>query len=74
MMMLNHTGSKYAGKRALSIEETLEIVPFGRTLIYEALKNKRLVARKLGRRTLILVEDLERFLNDLPVAGGNHSA
>lgn len=74
MMMFNDTRSKYACKRALSIEETLEMVPFGWTLIYEALKNKRLMARKLGRRTLILVEDLERFLNDLPVAGGNHFA
>lgn len=72
-MTMNDFTSKYGGKRALSIEETLELVPFGRTMIYEALKTKKLVARKLNRRTLILVEDLERFLNDLPVTGGDHA-
>jgi excisionase family DNA binding protein len=60
-----------ANKKALSIEEALQVVPVGRTALYAALKDGRLVAKKFGRRTIILVEDLDRFLSQLPVV--NHS-
>jgi excisionase family DNA binding protein len=38
----------------------------GRTKIYEAISSGELVARKCGKRTLILRTDLQEFLSDLP--------
>ncbi len=41
----------------------------GRTTIYEEIRRGRLKARKIGRRTIILDEDLRRWLGTLPVCG-----
>jgi excisionase family DNA binding protein len=38
----------------------------GRTAIYELINTGQLPARKRGRRTLILTEDLQRCLQSLP--------
>jgi excisionase family DNA binding protein len=38
----------------------------GRTAIYELINTGQLPARKRGRRTLILAEDLQRCLQSLP--------
>jgi excisionase family DNA binding protein len=38
----------------------------GRTAIYELINTGQLPARKRGRRTLILAEDLRRCLQSLP--------
>lgn len=38
-----------------------------RTVIYNAIREGKLRARKHGRRTLILREDLEDYLRKLPV-------
>jgi excisionase family DNA binding protein len=38
----------------------------GRTAIYEMINTGQLPARKRGRRTLILAEDLRRCLQSLP--------
>ncbi len=62
----------YQDKKALSVSEVLDVVPFGRTVLYEVLKSKKLVARKLGRRTIILSADLDDFLRALPVADEKH--
>jgi hypothetical protein len=40
-----------------------------RSAIYEALKNKSLIAKKAGRRTLIPVAELEAYLASLPSYG-----
>ena len=40
----------------------------GRTLIFEEIRNNRLVARKIGRRTVILKTDLDAWLESRPVA------
>ena len=45
--------------------------PFGRTSVYQAIKDGRLVARKFGRKTVILKEDWEAFLRGLPAINGN---
>lgn len=54
-------------KLAYTIDELAENGPEGRTSIFKAIKEKRLIARKSGRRTIILAADYERYLNDLPV-------
>ena len=51
---------------ALSISDACEMAGVGRTTVYAAIAEGRLKARKLGRRTLILRDDLTHFLVALP--------
>lgn len=53
---------------ALSIEGVQRETGLGRTLIYDAIRTGKLAARKAGRRTVILREELEFFLATLPRA------
>lgn len=53
-------------KCAYSIKETLNLVPFGLTKLYEAINRGELPARKFGRKTIILHNDLTSFLESLP--------
>jgi excisionase family DNA binding protein len=53
-------------KRTATVDETALIVGCGRTTVYEEINAGRLRARKIGRRTLILREDREAWLNSLP--------
>lgn len=55
-------------KMALSISEAVEITGLCRDTIYRAIGSGALVARKNGKRTLILRSELESFLTSLPVA------
>jgi excisionase family DNA binding protein len=48
----------------------MALTTLGRDSIYKAIRARHLPARKLGRRTLILATDLQRFLEKLPVMGG----
>lgn len=51
---------------AYSVEETRKVTGIGRTAIYEEIKAGRLRAVKRGRRTLILADDIRRWLEALP--------
>jgi excisionase family DNA binding protein len=53
-------------REGLSVAEACAIAGIGRTKIYEAISDGRLVARKLGKRRLILRDDLQKFLSELP--------
>ena len=53
---------------ALSIAQACAAAGIGRTKIYEAITNGSLKARKWGKRTLILRDDLREFLASLPGA------
>jgi excisionase family DNA binding protein len=57
------------GRAAYSIAETCALTGFGRDSIYGAIRAGKLVARKLGKRTVVTSRDLERFLHNLPQAG-----
>ena len=54
-------------REGLSILEACRIAGIGRTKIYEAITDRRLKARKLGKRTIVLRSDLQEFLAALPV-------
>jgi excisionase family DNA binding protein len=51
---------------AHSIAEACARSGIGRTAIYELINTGQLPARKRGRRTLILADDLQRCLQSLP--------
>jgi hypothetical protein len=53
-------------KMAYSISEVVKLTSLGRTAVFAEIKAGRLVARKQGRRTLILVADLAAWLRALP--------
>ena len=52
-------------KLAYSIPEAMEAADAGRTTIYQAIREGALVARKRGKRTIILAEDLKAWLHSL---------
>ena len=54
-------------KEGLSIAEASHVAGIGRTKLYEAIGAGQLAVRKFGKRTIILREDLTRFLAALPV-------
>lgn len=64
MIQENHSPNK----EALSIVEACAMTGLGRTKLYEAISKGNLIARKCGKRTLILKGDLLAFLSSLPVA------
>jgi excisionase family DNA binding protein len=56
---------------ALTVAEACAAARIGRTTLYEAIKCGDLVAAKYGRKTLIRVDDLRRWLAGLPAIGAN---
>jgi hypothetical protein len=52
--------------RSLS-REAIQFSGICRTKLYEEIASGSLVARKAGRKTLILADDLETFLGNLPI-------
>jgi excisionase family DNA binding protein len=49
-----------------SIIDAARTANVGRSTIYEEIRAGRLVARKMGRRTIILDRDLQAWLSTLP--------
>ena len=60
-------------KLSFSIKDAADHTGIGRTKIYQAINQGDLKARKFGKRTLILREDLVNFLDNLAsYEGGQH--
>lgn len=59
------------GKLAFRIEEAADLSGIGRTTLYAAIKSGDLTAHKCGRRTIVLFDDLRRYLNRLPTVARN---
>ena len=51
---------------AYTVDGACSIANIGRTALYKAIGTGELVARKYGRKTLILASDLHRFIEGLP--------
>ena len=51
---------------ALSISEACAVARSGRTTLYAAIRDGELIARKRGRKTLILPQDLRRWVEGHP--------
>lgn len=51
---------------AYSVDELAVLAGCGRDKIYQAIRENKLEARKLGRRTLVTVSAAQRFLDNLP--------
>jgi hypothetical protein len=60
------TPSELVGLRAYRIPDVCAMTQLGRTSVYAAIKSGELVARKWGRCTVVLAEDLAAFLGNLP--------
>ena len=55
-------------KRVLTITEFIDAYGIGRTKLYELIKNNEIVVKKFGRKTLIPIDEAERWLESLPNA------
>jgi excisionase family DNA binding protein len=54
---------------AYSVPEAMLALGLCRDSIYKLINSGQLPAKKIGRRTLIIAGDLEKFLISLPVIG-----
>jgi hypothetical protein len=55
--------------RAYSIPEVMLAIGVCRDRVYKLINERQLVARKVGRRTVVLAADLQAFLESLPQIG-----
>ena len=53
-------------REGLSVAEACHVAGFGRNKLYEAMQSGALPARKLGRRVIILRDDLLDYMTSLP--------
>lgn len=55
---------------AYTVAEALDRLSLSRDTFYRMVREGRLRARKVGRKTLILDSDLKEFMESLPQIGG----
>ena len=60
--------SSLSDNLAFTLEQAAALSGVGRSALYAAARAGRLVARKCGRRTVVLRGDLQTFLERLPVS------
>lgn len=54
--------------KALSVNDAMIAIRIGRTKLYHEMKAGRITARKIGRKTVFLAEEIDRYLAALPLA------
>lgn len=70
--MVEHTG--VSGKLAYRIDEAVKASGLGRSFLYERMSSGDLPSVKVGRRRLIMHDDLMRFLKGAVSQGENPGA
>ena len=63
-----------ANKLSCTIPEAMEMSGLGRTFLYRLFQDGKLTPRKAGKRTLIMVSELQGYLESLPAGGDRHAA
>jgi hypothetical protein len=61
-------------KIAVTIPEATALSGIGRSSFYKLFNEGKLTPRKAGKRTLILVAELESFVKNLPPGGKSNEA
>lgn len=61
-------------KLAYTIDEAVDQGAGSRTIVYEAINAGTLKAKKRGKRTIILADDLTQYLKSLPDFPGRAAA
>ena len=59
-------------KIAVTLPEATALSGIGRSSLYKLFNEGKLTPRKAGKRTLILVTELEDYLKSLPLGGRGH--
>jgi excisionase family DNA binding protein len=57
------------GRAAFSVPEIMVQIGLSRDKVYSLIREGKLKARKVGRRTLVTSSDLQEFLRGLPTLG-----
>jgi excisionase family DNA binding protein len=55
----------------LSVEEVCDLLRIGRTTFYKLIHARKLAARKVRHRTVVVQDELARFIESLPRVGGD---
>ena len=53
-------------KIGVSIPEAVEMTGIGRSSIYRLIRERKLTPRKMGSRTILLVDELKTLVESLP--------
>jgi hypothetical protein len=61
-------------RRALTIQGFVDRYCISRSKVYEEAAAGRIKLRKVGKKTIITVEDAEKWLADLPAVEPKHAA
>lgn len=61
-------------KIAVTIKEAAALSGIGRSSLYKLFNEGKLTPRKSGKRTLIIVTELESYVKSLPAGGLSHDA
>jgi excisionase family DNA binding protein len=59
---------------AVGIVQAANIAGVGRSFLYEEIRQGRLRIRKAGRRTLVVLSDLDQWISALPTSNGEDRA
>lgn len=68
-LQINDTGPAFIESMAVPLEDAPAISGLSRTHIYEAIRDGRMTARKVGTSTLIETSELRRYVRSLPYKG-----
>jgi hypothetical protein len=68
-MLFDHAINGASIPLAYAIEDAPAVTGIPRTKIFEAVRNKQLMVRKVGRTTIVEHPELLRFLMSLPAKG-----